>query len=182
MSGKVKKWGLVTAMAGAFAAIVVAAVVAGGVLLAAKPALAQDTEPTPSPPSEKGDWGWFGWGAGSWKQFDTIAEALGLTPTELFTKLHDEGKSVSEIADEKGIDIQAVRDALNAGRAEAQRQAIQQGVQDGKITQEQADWLLEGLDKGFYGAGHMGRGGHFGMGRGFGGGSFGPCAPAPEQG
>jgi lambda repressor-like predicted transcriptional regulator len=181
MSVRLKKWGLVTAMAGAFAAIVAVAVVAGGIVLAAKPALAQGSEPTPSPSSEKGDWGWFGWGSGSWKQFDTIAEALGLTPNELFAQLHDEGKSVSQIADEKGIDIQTVRDALNASRVEAQRQAIEQAVQDGKMSQEQADWLLEGLDKGFYGGGRgMGRGGHMGMGSGRG--WFGPCAPSTEEG
>ncbi len=183
MSGKVKKWGLVAGMAGGLAAVLVLAVVAGGVLLAATTASAQETEPTPGPAWDEGGRGWFGWGGGSWTIFDTIAEALGLTPNELFTESHDEGKSVTEIAEERGVDLDAVKDALNARRAEAQRQAIQQAVEDGRMTQEQADWLLEGIEKGFgLGGRGMGRGGHFGFGRGFGGGWFGPCAPSAEEG
>ena len=183
MSGKVKKWGLVAGMAGGLAALLVVVVVAGGVLFAASTASAQETEPTPGPPWEGRGWGFFGWGGGSWTLFDTIAEALGLTPNELFTESHDEGKSVADIAEERGVDLEAVQDAVNASRAEARREAIQQAVEDGKISQEQADWLLEGLDKGFHAGGRgMWRGGHFGMGRGFGEGWFGPCAPPAEEG
>ncbi|MGD2144997.1 MAG: hypothetical protein PVF54_11010 [Anaerolineae bacterium] len=32
---------------------------------------------------------------------------------------------------------------------EAMRDAITQAVEDGRISQEQADWLLEGLEQGF---------------------------------
>jgi hypothetical protein len=54
------------------------------------------------------------------------------------------------------------------------RERIQQALDDGTITQEHADWLLEGLDKGFLG----GEGG-FGLG-GHGRGPFGvPPAQAP---
>ncbi len=103
--------------------------------------------------------------------FDTVAEALGLTPQEFFTELHDEGKTVTEIAEEKGIDIETVQDAVGAARGEAMREAVEQAVEDGKLTQEQADWLLEGLEQGFFPGGRgMGRGGHFGFRRG----GFGP--------
>jgi hypothetical protein len=181
MSGVVKKWGLVAGMAGGLAAAVILAVVVGGVLFAATAASAQDTDPTPGAAWEGRGWGMFGWGGGSWTVFDTIAEALGLTPNELFTESHDEGKTVSEIAEEKGVDLEAVQDAVNANRAEAQREAIQQAVEDGRLTQEQADWLLEGMDQGFFPGGRgMGHGGHFGMGRG--GGWFGPCAPSTDEG
>lgn len=181
MSGKVKKWGLVAGMAGGLAALLVLAVIAGGVLLAATTASAQETEPTPGPDWDKGGRGWFGWDGGSWTVFHTIAEALGLTPNELFTESHDEGKSVSEIAEERGVDLDAVQDAVDASRAEAQREAIEQAVEDGSMTQEQADWLLEGMEKGFHLGGRgMGRGGHMGMGPG--GGWFGPCAPAADEG
>jgi len=180
MSGKVKKWGLVAGMAGGLAALLVVAVVAGGVLFAATSASAQETEPTPGPPWDEGR-GWFGWGGGSWTIFDTIAEALGVTPNELFTESHDEGKSVSEIAEERGVELDAVQDAVTASREEARREAIAQAVEDGRITQEQADWMLEGIEKGFgLGGRGMGRGGHFGMGGG-GLGLFGPCAPAAEE-
>jgi len=178
MSGKVRKWGLVAGMAGGLAALLVVAVVAGGVLFAATSASAQETEPTPGPPWDEGR-GWFGRGGGSWTVFDTIAEALGLTPNEFFIESHDEGKSVSEIAEERGVDLDAVRDAVDANRAEAQREAIAQAVEDGRMTQEQADWMLEGIEKGFHMGGRgMGRGGHMGMGPG--GGWFGPCEPETD--
>jgi len=182
MSGKVKKWGLVAGMAGGLVALLVVAVVAGGVLLAATTASAQETEPTPGAAWEGRGWGMFGWGGRSWTVFDTIAEALGLTPNELFTESHDEGKSVSEIAEERGVELDEVKDALNARRSEAQREAIEQAVEDGRITQEQADWMLEGIEQGLgLGGRGMGRGGHFGMGGGGGLGLFGPCATAAEE-
>jgi hypothetical protein len=53
------------------------------------------------------------------------------------------------------------------------KDAITQAVKDGRITQAQADWLLQGLEKGYLPAG---RG--FGHGRGFG--KFGP-GKAPSQ-
>ena len=111
-----------------------------------------------------------------------IAEALGLTPNELFTESHDEGKTVVEIAEERGVDLSAVKDTLDARRAEARQEAIQQAVEDGRITQEQADWMLEGIEQGYglgFGGRGMGRGGHFGMGPGQG--LFGPCALEAEE-
>lgn len=118
-------------------------------------------EPTPTPTVPFGwrgrgpAWGgfgrgFFGWaGGGQWTMFDTAAEALGLTPVELFTELHA-GKTLEEIAKAQGVDVQTVYDAMNANRVEAQKQAIQQAVEDGNMTQEQADWMLEGLEKGFF--------------------------------
>ena len=111
--------------------------------------------------------GMFGLGRGDrWTMFDTAAEALGLTPEEFFAELHA-GKSLDEIAEEQGVDIEVVRDAMNAARVEAMRQAIEQAVEDGNMTQEQADWMLEGLEQGFF----PGRG--FGRARGGNG-----CPPA----
>jgi hypothetical protein len=87
--------------------------------------------------------GGFGWaGGGQWTVFDTAAEALGLTPEELFAELHA-GKSLDEIAEAKGVDVQTVHDAMNVARDEARKQAIQQAVEDGRLTQEQADQMLE---------------------------------------
>ena len=170
-----KKWAVVAGMAGAFAVVVILAGIAGGVLYGASAASAQEPEPTACPLCDDGGMHWFGLGGRSWTQFDAAAEALGLTPNELFAELHDEGKTLAEIAEEKGVDMAAVQDALNASRAEAQRQAIQQAVEAGNLSQEQADWLLEGLEKGFhpggrgmgFGGGHM-----FGGGRGFGRGGW----------
>ena len=112
-------------------------------------------EPTPPVPfgGHGGGWGrggfgrgGFGWaGGGQWTVFDTAAEALGLTPEEFFAELHA-GKSLDEIAEAKGVDVQTLYDAMNAARAEAEKQAIQQAVEDGRITQEQADQMLERLE------------------------------------
>jgi hypothetical protein len=165
-----KKWWIVGGMAASFAVVVIVAGLVGGVLWGAIPVSAEEGEPTW--PCGNHGWRGFGWGGRSWTMFDTVAEALGLTPQGLFTELHDAGKTVTEIAEEKGIDIEALQVAVGAARGEAMREAIEQAVEDGKLTQEQADWLLEGLEQGFFPGGRgMGRGSHFGFGRG----GFGPC-------
>jgi hypothetical protein len=89
------------------------------------------------------------------------AEALGMTTEELTTELRS-GKTLAEIAEEAGVDLGVVRDAIQAARAEEIRQWIEQAVSDGTISQEKADWLLEGLEKGFL----DGPGFGFGFGRG----------------
>ena len=136
-------------------------------------------EPTPTPEAPFGCRGrGFGSRGGSWTMFDTAAEALGLTPEEFFAELHD-GKTLAEIAEEKGVELEAVYDAMNADRVEAMRDAIQQAVEDERITQDQADWLLEGLEQGFFPMGRgfgFGHGMRGGFGRGMRGG-FGGLAP-----
>lgn len=78
------------------------------------------------------------------------AEALNMTTDELITALRS-GKTLEEIAAEAGVDLQDVQDAIQAERETALRERIQQALDDGTITQEHADWLLEGLEKGFLG-------------------------------
>jgi len=136
-----------------------------GLVAVAGFALAQ--EPTPGPG------GWLGHGpglglmdGGEWSTFDAAAEALGLSPEELFTELHA-GKSLSDLATEKGVDLQAVQDAMEAARKEAMQQAIEQAVTDGQMSREQADWMLQGLEQGWMG------------GRGFPGHGFGPGGLKP---
>ena len=108
-----------------------------------------------------------------WTRFDGLAEALGLTPEELFAELHD-GKTLEEIAGAQGVDLDAVKERMaaeaEAERVEAMRDAIAQAVEDGEMSDEQAQWLLEGLDKGYMPGFRLGA-------RGFGRG-WGPCAPA----
>jgi len=91
-----------------------------------------------------------------------LAEQLGLTADELQAEL-EAGKTIAELAEEKGVD-------LDAARIEGMKERIQQAVEDGTMTQEQADWMLQGLEQGFMPGGRDfgfgGRGGHF---RGFGG-------------
>jgi hypothetical protein len=133
------------------------------VLSVAVPALAQQATPTaPTAPLEQGMGGpgldlCFGFGRGnSWATFDAVAEALGLTPVELFTELHS-GKTLDEIATAKGVDLQKVQDAAKAAQIAEQKAAIEQAVKDGTLSQEQADWMLQGIKQGWM---PMGRGGH----------------------
>jgi hypothetical protein len=118
-------------------------------------------------------WGWgrglFGFGrGGQWTMFDTAADLFGLTPEELFSELHG-GKTLEEVAEAQGVEMETVQEALSAEWEEAMRDAIAQAVEDGDMTQEQADWLLEGLDEGY-----MPRGRGFGQGMRSGRGGFAP--------
>ena len=162
-----KKWIVVAGMAMTAAAVLFAGGIVGGVVSGVVPALAQE-EPVEGSPF--GMWGGRGmgrgWCGGSWTMFDTAAEALGLTPQEFFAESHDGGKSLTEIAEEQSVDIEAVYDAMQAAQADAMRESIQQRVEDGSLSQEQANWLLKGLDQGFFPGG---RGFGFGRGHGFGG-------------
>ena len=65
------------------------------------------------------------------------AETLGMTVEEL-ESAHAEGKRLPEIAEEQGVDVTAVAEAVKA----AFEEAVAQAVADGVITQEQADQLL----------------------------------------
>lgn len=140
-------------------------------LTVAGTALAQDSTPEGTTPEDQVTpaaprlrlWGrGFGFGGGETAAFDKVAEALNLTPTQLFEQLHS-GKTIEEIATAQGIDLEEIQAALTAQRTQSMKDAIEQAVTDGKITREQADWLLEGLDKGYMNKGfEFGRGG-FGM-------------------
>lgn len=132
-------------------------------------ALAQeeDATPAPKPFGWHGKGGSFARGFGGGGGMEAAAEVLGLTTEQLATELWG-GKSLSELADEAGVDLQTVRDAVDAANEEARREAedamraaIEQAVLDEKLSREHADWMLEGLDNGYLG------------GRGFGG--FGGC-------
>ena len=140
-------------------AVLTVVLIAGALVV---PTLAQ--EPTNEPGAGFGCRGWgLGIGGRSWAVFDTAAEVLGLTPGGLFTELHG-GKSLADVAEAEGKDLEAVQEAMGAARAEAMKEAIKQAVEDGHLTQEQADWMLEGHEKGFMpgrGGFRRGMGGRF---------------------
>jgi len=110
------------------------------------------------------------WGGGAMANFDAMAKALNLTPTQLFEQLHS-GKSLAEIATAQKVDLAKVQEAAQATRLQAMKDRINQAVTNGTLTKAQADWLLQGLENGFMGRGPGGFGGHMGPGgmRGFGG-------------
>jgi hypothetical protein len=176
------------------------ALIAAVVVFAASAVFAQADTPTPVPNTTPNTapgapfgghmlgrgFGLFG-GGGWATQFDALANALNLTPTQVFEQLHS-GKTLDEIAKAQGVDLTKVQEAMNASRIQAMKDAIGQAVKDGKMTQEQADWLLQGLEKGYMGKGRgfgfefgpMGRGGRGGMrGHGMQGPSQTPATPAP---
>jgi sulfur carrier protein ThiS len=99
-----------------------------------------------------------------------VAEALGISVADLKAAVA-EGQTLSDLLDEQGLDSANYRENLAA----AEQAAIAQAVEDGVITQEQADQLQE------RGPGRFG----FGPGRGgfHPGGFFGPGIPerAPED-
>ena len=142
------------------ATVIVAVVVAMGAI---SPAFAQTATPA-APAARLAHGGGFGFGPNGQVALEAAAEALGMTADELSAQLWG-GKTLAELADEAGVDLQAVRDAVEAAQVEAVRDAIAQAVEDGSITHAHADWLLEGLDNGYWGGGH-GMGPGFGMGRG----------------
>ena len=123
-------------------------------------AFAQDEEPAPAPAPSFGHGGRV---MGGQVGLEAAAEVLGMTPDDLALELWG-GATLSELAEEKGVDLQEIQDAVSAANDAARRDAIEQAVADEVITREHADWLLEGLEKGYLG-GHGFRhfGGHAGM-------------------
>ncbi|MBN1399462.1 MAG: hypothetical protein JXA74_01420, partial [Anaerolineae bacterium] len=86
------------------------------------------------------------------------AEALGMTLNELSLQLWG-GRSLADLAERAGVSLDDVQSAIETARQEVMRQALAQAVEDGRMTQEQADWILEGLEQGFGPrGGMMGRG------------------------
>lgn len=109
-------------------------------------------------------------------ELEAAAKVLNMTIDELSTALQS-GKTLEQIASDAGVDLAKVQDAIQAAHATELRDRIKQAVTDGTITQENADWLLEGLDKGFIGVpGAFGLGGPHGPG-GFGDGPQGQQQP-----
>jgi len=125
--------------------------------------------------------GGHGFGLGD-EELAAAADALGMTTDEVQSALQD-GKTLQDLADEAGVDIADVQSAIQAAHQTEMRDNIAQAVEDGTMTQAQADWMLQGIDNGYMmgGPGGFGRGGFGGMhGKGAGNGFDGDC-PLTEQ-
>jgi hypothetical protein len=95
-------------------------------------------------------------------ELEAASKVLNMTTDELTAELEG-GKTLEQVAEDAGVDFADVQEAVQAAHATEMRTRIQQAVEDETITQENADWLLEGLDKGFIGApGGFGFGGSHG--------------------
>ncbi|MFN8633075.1 MAG: hypothetical protein U0893_04410 [Chloroflexota bacterium] len=104
-----------------------------------------------------------------------IAAALGMSTDELFAALRS-GKTVAQIAQEKGVDFETVVKAA----LDAHDKALDAQVAAGRLTREQADWMdahmeanVRAMLSGQYGPG---------MGTGRGGPATGPGRGGPGMG
>jgi len=120
---------------------------------------ADDANP-PQPSGERGPRGGRGLDGAA---LEAVAGVLGMSTDDLSAAL-ESGKTLQELADAAGVDMQEVKGAMSAVRAESMRERIAQALTDGTITQEHADWLLEGLEKGYLDGPGFGFGGHPGKG------------------
>ena len=66
------------------------------------------------------------------------ADELGMSLTDLLTELQA-GKSIADVAAEKGVDVQAIADTYLAEIEED----LNEAVAEGRITQKQGDYRLE---------------------------------------
>lgn len=71
------------------------------------------------------------------------AEQLDMTVDELVAALQDGETTIADLAAAQGVDPQAIVDAYIAGRQEF----LAEAVADGRITQEQADLMLEHMEE-----------------------------------
>ena len=136
------------------------------VLALAVPGLAEEPTETPTPQRKLWGRGFGGFcGGRGWNTFDGVSDALGLTPEGLFAELHS-GKTIAEIAEAQGVEMDAIDDVVAAARKADFTTRIDELLEEGTISQEQADWMLEGMDKGYMGGrGFPGGGGFRGFGR-----------------
>jgi polyhydroxyalkanoate synthesis regulator phasin len=73
----------------------------------------------------------------------TAATALDMTEEELRTAMEAEGATLAQVAEDQGVEVQALVDAL----VQAHEERIAQAVEDGRLTQEQADERLADLEE-----------------------------------
>lgn len=87
------------------------------------------------------DGGWDG-GPGHGRGLDAAATALGMTAEDLRTALQADGATLASVAEEQGVAVDTLVDALVA----AAQERVTEAVADGDLTQEQADERLADLE------------------------------------
>lgn len=75
------------------------------------------------------------------EELNTAAAALGMTAPEL-TQALDSGRSVEEIAQEKGVSLDSLKESLSTIR----QGALDELVAAGTLTREQADLMLQHMN------------------------------------
>jgi len=79
---------------------------------------------------------------GGGPDLDTAATALGMTEEELRTALEADGTTLADVAEAQDVDVDTLIDAL----VQAHQERIAQAVEDGRLTQEEADERLADLE------------------------------------
>jgi hypothetical protein len=102
-------------------------------------------------------------GMGS-NELEAAAGVLGMTTDDLSAALQS-GTTLEELATQKGVDVQKVHDAIKTVHQAEMLDQINQAVADGSMTQDKADWLIVGLQKGYLDGPGFGMGRGMGMGR-----------------
>jgi len=87
-------------------------------------------------------YGWHGFLGEGNVCSDTVSELLGLTTDEL-CDLRQEGKSLAEIAAAQGVTEDTLVEAILA----AKKEAIQEKVEAGILTQEQSDRMFQQMEQ-----------------------------------
>jgi len=96
--------------------------------------------------------GWFGgldpeeMAARQEEKFQTEAEVLGLD-TEAIKDAWAEGKNFHELAEEQGISQEELQAKMQAQHQERHQEMLQAMVQNGTISQEQADAKLQQMEE-----------------------------------
>jgi len=123
---KTKRW---TIFAGLFAALLTATV------FLVSPAMAQSPENAPAAPRVN---------LGARVLLRTAAETLEMTPRQLLAELvKEEGRTIANVANEKGVDPNAIVGAV-VDKAAVKMSEL---VAAGKMTQAEADERLENIEK-----------------------------------
>lgn len=109
---------------------------------------------------------------------DAAAKMLGMSASDLSDQLWA-GKTLADLAKEANVNLSdlraAMQDATKTARQAQLKTAIDKAVADGRITQDHADWINQGIDNGWLGNGRiagmvmgmdMNGFGNYGMGHG----------------
>jgi polyhydroxyalkanoate synthesis regulator phasin len=81
-----------------------------------------------------------GWGPGA--GLTAAADALGMTEEELRTALQEDGATLAQVAGDQGVAV----DDLVAALVQAAQERIAEAVEEGRLSQEEADELLADLE------------------------------------
>lgn len=82
------------------------------------------------------------------------AAVLGMTPEEVQSEV-EAGKTLADLAQASDVELSdvraAVHEAIKAERQDFVQRFIAKQVEAGRMTQEQADWLNQGINNGWFG-------------------------------